>query len=108
VVYRLSYNSMRRAVDAMGEEAKKWSVREIKAAKYRVQLAAAIAGDDADAAEAHIRGLMQAGLSTVAALMKPKPAAAVSADVTPSAATAPRTRTTRAARAAKPARTART
>lgn len=70
VVYRLSYNSMLNAVEAMGEQAKAWSVREIKAAKYRVPLAAAIAAGNAQAADASVRSALQTGLDALGALLK--------------------------------------
>jgi GntR family transcriptional repressor for pyruvate dehydrogenase complex len=73
IVYRLSFNSMTRAAQAMGDEAKRWSVREVKAAKYRVPLAAAIASGNASAAEAKVRASMQAGLDALAAFLKRAP-----------------------------------
>jgi hypothetical protein len=67
---------MTRAAHAMGDEAKRWSGREVKAAKYRVPLAAAIAAGNAQAAETKVRVSMQAGLDALAALLKQTPPAA--------------------------------
>jgi DNA-binding FadR family transcriptional regulator len=73
VVYRLAFNSMVRAASAMGAEAQRWSVQEVKNAEYRVPVALAMAAGDIETAEAKIRATMQAGLASFAAVLPDAP-----------------------------------
>ena len=62
IVYRLAFNSMLRAVLAMGAQAHTIGVREVRRSDYYAEIAAAIAESDPDRAERVTREVMQAGL----------------------------------------------
>jgi GntR family transcriptional repressor for pyruvate dehydrogenase complex len=62
VVYRLAFNSMLRAVLAMGAQGQSWATREVRRAGYHADIADAIAAADSERAEQLTRAAMQAGM----------------------------------------------
>jgi DNA-binding FadR family transcriptional regulator len=62
MVYRLVFNSMLKAVLAMGAQAQSWGTREVRRAGYHADIAEAIAAADADRAEQLTRDAMRAGM----------------------------------------------
>ena len=62
VVHRLVFNSMLKAVLAMGVQAQSWGAREARRAGFHVDIADAIAAADADRAEQLTRDAMIAGM----------------------------------------------
>jgi GntR family transcriptional regulator, transcriptional repressor for pyruvate dehydrogenase complex len=62
VVYRLAFNSMLRAVLAMGTQAQSWATREVRRAGFHADIAEAIAAGDADRAGQLTRDAMRAGM----------------------------------------------
>jgi GntR family transcriptional regulator, transcriptional repressor for pyruvate dehydrogenase complex len=62
MVYRLAFNSMLKAVLAMGAQAQSWGTREVRRAGYHADIAEAIAAADADRAEQLTRDAMYAGM----------------------------------------------
>jgi DNA-binding FadR family transcriptional regulator len=62
VVYRLVFNSMLKAVLAMGAQAQSWGTREVRRAGYHAEIADAIAAGDPDRAEQLTRDAMRAGM----------------------------------------------
>lgn len=62
LVGRLALNSLLRAAGALGELAHQWSAEEVRTADHRRPLAAAIAKNDADAAEKLTRKMLRGAL----------------------------------------------
>jgi DNA-binding FadR family transcriptional regulator len=73
IAYRLVFNSIIRCANALGEEAQRWSISEVKEAAFHLPVALAIAAGDAKRAEAKVRATLEAGLSKFAARLSNPP-----------------------------------
>jgi GntR family transcriptional repressor for pyruvate dehydrogenase complex len=75
LVYRLTYNTFKRAASLAGELTVAWTAAEVKRTKFRLPIAEAILAGDADRAEREVRSAMRTQLELATKATKKKKAA---------------------------------